>query len=178
MEKRLLLLFPERSHLGWPPCRTPARGGAGLPRHPEATAEGSAPRHPACVFSKSDFEGPLTTRSFSVVAREELTSSVALGSHGVWGYTGWKFFCSRSLENRVGYLRLGFRRFRISPCCRDAHHQVFPFVGWTGEKLDLPLLSPTRAAAFAPVEVLLWAKPGLDTGFFFLFFCLRFLRVC
>lgn len=90
---------------------------------------------------------------------------------------GGSFFCSRSLEKRAGCLRPCFRRFGISPCCRDAHHHVFPFVGWTGEKLDLLLLAPTRAAAFAPVEVLLWAEPGLGTSFFLLFFCLRFLRV-
>lgn len=64
-------------------------GGAGLTRPPEPAAEGSSPRHPACIFSRSDFEGPLTTRSFSAVTHEELRSSTALGSHSVRAYTGW-----------------------------------------------------------------------------------------
>jgi len=153
----------------------PCPGGAGLPPS-EATAEGSAPRHPACIFSESDSEGPLSSRSFSAVTREELASSVVLDSFRVWGYSGWKIFYSKLLENKVGYLRPGLRRFGISPCCRGAHHHVFPFAGWTGEKLDLLLLPPTSAAAFAFVEMLLRAKPGSDTSFFFLFFCLRFLR--
>lgn len=53
-----------------------------------------------------------------------------------------------------------------------------PFAGWTGEKLEPGEVPPARAAALAPVETLLWAKPGLDICFFFLFSRLRLLRVC
>lgn len=96
--KCLLLLFPERSPLGWSPG--PARGEPeSFASPPQICRRVSALWHPTCLFSKSDLEGPLTNTFFSVVTKEELASSMALSSRRAWGYTGGRFFCSGALGN-------------------------------------------------------------------------------
>lgn len=111
------------------------------------------------------------------VSCEELASFVVWGSCRVWGCRGWKFFCSRSPEDRVGYLGPGSRKFGISPCCREAdHHCSICWLLWGGVGPAAVTFDP-GCCSYSP-GMLLWAKSGLDTSFVFLFFCLRFPWVC